>query len=75
MTQPEVRVKGGKAWYINGMSIQKCVCKRDGRVIAGMDWLKDIIATGKPEPIMVIEQPTFDAYRRDADEDWQPPRA
>lgn len=72
-SQPVINVKGGKAWYCHGLIMKKCVClDADERPIAGADWLQEVIKTGVPEELMVIRQPEFDAYRRDADEDWQP---
>jgi hypothetical protein len=73
MSQPVIRVKGGKAWYCHGLTFQKCVCRRaDGFIVAGKDWLEEIVQTGIAEKIMVVTEPQFDAYRTDADEDWLP---
>jgi hypothetical protein len=72
MSQPVINVKGGKAWYCHGLIICKCVCfDANEQVIAGRDWLKEIAESGVAENLMMIRQPDFDAYRRDADEDWQ----
>lgn len=74
-SQPVISVKGGKAWYRHGLIIKKCVClDANERPIAGTDWLQEIVASGNSEELVVIRQPEFDAYRKDADEDWQPPQ-
>jgi hypothetical protein len=66
-----VRVKGGKAWYCHGLMFKKCLClNADEQIIAGEDWLQEIISSGISEVLMLIHEPEFDAYRRDADEDW-----
>jgi hypothetical protein len=73
-SQPVISVKGGKAWYLHGLIMKKCVClDSEGTPIAGTDWLKEIAESGNAEELMVINQPEFDAYRRDSDEGWQPP--
>lgn len=74
-SQPVISVKDGKAWYRHGLVIRKCVClSADETVIAGSDWLKEIVSSGVSEDLMVIRQPEFDAFRNDADEDWAPPQ-
>ena len=74
-SQPVINVKGGKAWYCHGLILRKCVClSADEKILAGSDWLKEIVSIGMSEEIMVIRQPEFDAFRVDADEDWEPPK-
>jgi hypothetical protein len=74
-SQPVISVKGDKAWYLHGLVMRKCVClSADEKIIAGQDWLKEIVSSGNSEELMVIRQPEFDAFRIDADEDWGPPK-
>lgn len=68
----DIYVKDGYCYQTRGIQmIPSIVFNSKGEVIAGKQWLEDIIKEGKERPLQVIQMDELLEYRRDNTEPWR----